>query len=302
MKIGFLLNQIDGRGTGNAVFNYAHYNEEILGNKSKIFTFPDSNHNHAMVEIFANRFNEIHTFSNASVEDVDAVYHIKSGESDIKYTRKPYLVHAVFDGSQPHGDRFAVISEWMGKRDKQSFVPHIVQHPLDPNTRSLRPEMGIPDDATVFGRIGGYDTFDIPWVWDAMKSALDLRPDYWFLFVNTAPELKHPRVIYFPETLNPNVKEAFVRSCDAMLHARNRGETFGISVGEFSVLGKPIFTYGKSYEKAHIYELKGTARTYDSKEELIELLLSYKRETEHAFYNKFTPYLVMQQFKEVFLD
>lgn len=305
MNIGFLLNQIDGRGTGNAVFNYAHYNEEILGNKSRIITMSGDKHNVDMVNIYAQRFGEIYTLAESVpheiLKDLDAVYHIKSGESTFKIYGIPYLVHAVFNGGEPHGDRFAVISEWMGKRDMQSFVPHIVQHPDSP-VDSLRTAMGIPETDTVFGRIGGYDTFDIPWAWDSIKKVLDLREDYWFLFVNTEPYLKHPRVIYYPETLNPNVKKSFIMTCDAMLHARKRGETFGISVGEFSVLGKPIFTYGKSYEKAHIYELKGTAKTYDDQEELTDLLLSYKREEAHPFYDKFTPELVMQQFKEVFLD
>ena len=41
MRIGFLNNQIDARGTGNAMFHYAHYNETILGNTSKIYTFQE---------------------------------------------------------------------------------------------------------------------------------------------------------------------------------------------------------------------------------------------------------------------
>lgn len=304
MNVGFLNNQIDARGTGNAVFNYAHYNEEILGNKSKIFTLGTPNHNKDMVDFYANRFGSIYLPDPWNLKDVDVLYHIKSGEMDAGsevYGMKgiPYLVHAVFK-SEPHGDRYAAVSEWMGKRDGIPFVPHIVTHPED-NDVNLREGMEIPLDATVFGRIGGYDTFDIPFVWEAIEEILALRPDYWFVFVNTAPGIKHERVRYYPETINPFVKQAFVKTCDAMIHARARGETFGISVGEFASLGKHIFTYADSYEKAHIYELKGTAKTYKTKEHLLNLLMEYKREPAHPFYDKFTPELVMEQFNDVFL-
>src|SRR6185295_770699 len=102
MKIGFLSNQIDGRGTGNAVFNYAHYNEEILGNQSKIFTFPDANHNPAMVNRYVARFGEIHIPTIEGLKDCDALYHIKSGENaGQRFSTIPYLVHAVFN-AEPH--------------------------------------------------------------------------------------------------------------------------------------------------------------------------------------------------------
>ena len=40
-KIAFHTNQLSIRGTEVALFQYAKYNEEILGNKSVIFTFPN---------------------------------------------------------------------------------------------------------------------------------------------------------------------------------------------------------------------------------------------------------------------
>jgi Fe-S oxidoreductase len=40
-KIAFHSNQLSIRGTEVALFQYAKYNEEILGNKSVIFTFPN---------------------------------------------------------------------------------------------------------------------------------------------------------------------------------------------------------------------------------------------------------------------
>lgn len=307
MRIGFLNNQIDGRGTGNAVYNYAHYNEEILGNKSKIFTLPSGNHNQEAVELYVKRFGSIHIPDSINLSDVDALYHIKSGENDgFKPANGiPYLVHAVFH-PEFHGDRFAVISEWMSSKHGFPYVPHIVE--LPDVKSNLRAFMGIPEDAKVFGRIGGYDSFDISWAWGAIDYVLKNTENTYFLFVNTAPEIQHPtRVRYFPATLNVNAKRAFINSCDAMLHARSRGETFGISVGEFSLAGKHIITYGQSYEKAHYFELRGTALRYDTQQDLIDILMNYATVPNHygkahAFYTRFGPERVMYNFKRVFLD
>lgn len=300
MKIGFLTNQIDSRGTGNAVYNYAHYNEEILGNKSKILTLQSTEHSPEAFDKFVNRFDNIYLATYENLLGCDALYHIKSGENDgTNSFGLPYLVHSVFK-SEVHGTRYAAISEWMGIRDSLPFVPHIVT--VADTSVDFRDALGIPQDATVFGRHGGLESFDIPFAWEAIREILLAREDMYFLFLNTYPVIDHPRVMHFPSTLKEEAKRAFINTCDAMIHARSRGETFGISVGEFSILGKPIFTYGGSYEKAHIYELKGTAKTYNDKNELIGLLYNYHREKAHPFYDRFTPELVMAQFKEVFLD
>src|SRR3989337_229670 len=204
MRIGFLNNQIDARGTGNAMFHYAHYNETILGNTSKIYTFQEREHSKSAVEIYKERFKEI-LFINNGIEDIDVLYHIKSGYKD--GFQAPvgisYVVHAVFD-NEPHGDRYATISEWSGQRYNLPFV--------DPK-----------------------------------------------------------RVICVDPSLNPWLKKAFINSCDAMLHARGRGETFGIAVGEFAVSGKPVITYDLSGERAHIHELGNKGIYYDSEEKLVDI-------------------------------
>lgn len=305
MKIGFLNNQIDNRGTGNAVFNYAHYNEVILGNNSKILTFPNANHDKDAVDKYINRFEHVYSvLDQYNLKDLDVLYHIKSGEDD--GFRPPngvkYAVHAVFH-PQLHGDKFAVISQWMADRDHFSFVPHIVELP-DTHV-NFRGALGIPENATVFGRHGGFDSFDIPWVWNSIDEILKYRDDVYFLFVNTQPggDIPHERVLYFPATVDDRAKRAFINTCDAMLHARSRGETFGIAVGEFAILGKPIFTYGGSYEKAHIFELRGTAHTYNDEDDLTAQLMAFNRNGQnHPFYDHFTPKNVMHKFEEVFLS
>lgn len=300
--IGFLNNQLDCRGTGNAVYNYAHYNEEILGNKSTIYTFADGKHDSGAYAKFQARF-RVSNVSD-SFSDLDALYHIKSGVNDGFSPGLPYLVHAVFN-NEPHGTIYATISPWMGERFKLPFVPHIVE--IFPTDEDLRDELGIPVDALVFGRYGGVETFTIPFVWDVINELLELRDDVYFLFMNTnvpnvtlfAPD----RVIFLQSTVDPSEKRKFINTSDAFLHARTQGETFGIAVGEFAIAGKPIVTYSGSPERSHLQELGSAAYLYNDKNTLKEMLrlMPTKQQIFNTGYIHFTPEKVMKKFKEVFL-
>jgi hypothetical protein len=88
-----------------------------------------------------------------------------------------------------------------------------------------------------------------------------------------------------------------------MLHARWHGETFGLAVGEFAVLGKPVITYGGSRERAHLEMLGEKALIYKSKEELLKVLREFRRRaivgTEYAEYAD--PKIVMEIFRKNFL-
>lgn len=313
MRVGFLNNQIDNRGTGNALFDYARYNEEILNNSSFIIV-PEGCARDAGMEIrLSDRFGTIHLLKNAGSLKLDALYHIKSGEDDgyRGIPDVPYLVHAVFN-HQPHGDKYAMVSEWLGSRHDSPFVPHIVTLPK--HQHNLRPHLNIPPTDIVFGRHGGRDTFDIPWVWDTVKSILRAREDVWFLFMNTdMPDHIRDfefgnRIIFVDPTSDPGFKRTFINTCDAMLHARERGETFGIAVGEFAICDKTIFTYKESPEQAHIEELlnSGYPYLYGYQTQLYMKMLDYIHFTPSVKYvggyKKYTPEFVMHKFKEVFLS
>ena len=147
------------------------------------------------------------------------------------------LVHAVFDGRTPHGDVFARIAPCVPGGGP--CVPHIVPR-RQATGPDLRHELGIPADATVFGRHGGRDVFDVPEARQAVLRVARDRPDTYFLFMNTDPigdpsstDCMH-NIIYLPRTLDEARKAAFIRSCDAMLHGRRSGESFGLAVAEFS--------------------------------------------------------------------
>lgn len=298
LKIGFMSNQLDNRGTGDALYNYAHYNEELLGNESRILTMDRGNHNQEAHRRFLDRFGEVFLLDN--LRGLDALYHIKSGYDDGIQTTIPYLVHSVFD-NQPHGTVYATVSPWMGARFGLPYVPHIVQtHPTDEN---LREQLGIPKDAVVFGRHGGTDSFDIPFVKNSISYYVQTDKRVYFLFLNTDKFVDHPRVVHLPATVDPKQKKMFINTCDAMIHARSRGETFGIAVGEFAISGKPIITYSESHERAHLEELGHFALTYkDTKslENQFDKVVAGPLLTWG--YGQYTPERVMAQFDEVFLS
>lgn len=313
MRVGFLSNQLDNRGTGNALFDYAHYNETILKNESKIFTFASAQHNALASERFKTRFGE-YTLINgpADIRDIDVLYHIKYGTDE--GFRAPrgirYAVHSVFE-IQPHGDRYAAVSSWLSRQGgKVDFVPHIVESEF--SVDDYREYLGISAGTVVIGRHGGYDTFDIPWIWEAIQDCIRVMPWVYFLFINTqAPSIimrdGGERVIFMSEKSGVD-KRLFLNTCDAMLHARKRGETFGLAIGEFASLGKPVMTYALSGERAHIEELGDEGLYYLDSEDVYGHIYnlsstSYLKEAApQVAYRSFTPHYVMDKFKKVFLD
>ena len=89
MKIIFHENQLCYRGTSNALFDYAYYNEEMLGNESMIL-YPKNSPNNAeeAIERFKKRFNVV-GYSDIKERDeiikkanADLFYAIKSGERE----------------------------------------------------------------------------------------------------------------------------------------------------------------------------------------------------------------------------
>jgi hypothetical protein len=60
VKIAFYSPHLSLRGTEVAMYDYAHYNEKILGNESIIIYHPNAKQNHpSTIQKFENRF-EVH--------------------------------------------------------------------------------------------------------------------------------------------------------------------------------------------------------------------------------------------------
>ena len=336
MKIAFLNNRIDERGSWQT-FLYAKYTHLILGHSTSILypsleydacfrpkkrrwfrrwfgkaSAPKSAKPHYDQNIAARMMREgfavRETDWDADFSGWDALYHMKSGENDGYSPRGTrYWVHAVFDAAQPHGDRYVAASQWLSRRDGTPYVPAIVEQVDDWQNR--REELGIPANAVVFGRFGGRDTFDIPWAWDAVQDVVTRFQNVYFVFVNTNVKRRHDRILDLPTIYDGEVsqevqKRRFINTCDYMLHARTRGETFGIAPAEFALCGKPVLTYGKSPEKSHI-DMLSKPQCYHDKAELVRLLekgvAGDLPAEDGGHYRECTPENVMPIFAEKFI-
>ncbi len=109
---------------------------------------------------------------------------------------------------------------------------------------------------------------------------------------------------YLPATVDPVEKAKFLATCDAMLHARWHGETFGLAVGEFAVLGKPVITFSESRERAHLEMLGNQALLYRHGGELAEKLREFRpHKTQGTQYEIFSePKIVISLFQKKFLE
>jgi glycosyltransferase involved in cell wall biosynthesis len=170
----------------------------------------------------------------------------------------------------------------------------------------IRTQLGIPKDAVVFGRHGGWESFDQISAQEAIRLVARKHPEIHFLFLNTADFLHHhhPNVHFLPASTDRIRVGRFIHTCDAMIHGRSRGETFGMAVAESAICGKPVFTWRHSPERNHLRWIREEAWLYSETEELAEKLMHFQKgETmDCSFVEEFSPVRVMEKFRKVFLS
>jgi len=313
MKIAFHTPQIDVRGSCVSLYDYAHYNETLLGNRSVIITPKVAEHQSIAVYKFAKRFKVLYYSSikelETLIEDCNILYTIKYGKKDTIVSKKvKTVVHCVFDLSEPHGDVYAAVSDTLAKKfGKTEFVHHMIGLKPSRTCDNMRKKLGIPEDAVVFGRHGGQDTFDLQIAKSAITHAVHDFPHVHFVFVNTPRFCEHPRVHHLDKIVDLDEKNRFIMTCDAMIHGQSLGETFGISIGEFSVNNKPIVAFnGKVWNDHYKTILKEQALWYLTDDECYKILTTFDpkdyKDKDMNCYSEYSPEKVMEQFKNVFID
>jgi glycosyltransferase involved in cell wall biosynthesis len=319
MKILFHENELNYRGTSIAMYDYADFNERLLGNESIIIYDKNCKTNHPLgIEKFKKRFEVLEYESFSEVEkiiqknNIDLLYAIKNGDQDGIVSKECKTgVHAVFKHFEPHGDVYAYVSRWLAEEmtdGKYPFVPHMVNFEEDIK-QDLRKELGIPTNAKVFGYYGGGQSFNIKFAQQVVEKIASKYKDIYFLFMGVDSFLMKKwwttipkNILFLPASSDVVYKQKFINTCTALLHARERGETFGITVAEFAIKGKPVITYANSTEQNHILELGENAYYYTNKNNLTEILLdSVLNLSAKESYEKFSPKPVMEKFKEVFM-
>jgi hypothetical protein len=317
MKIGFRTNGLSLRGTEIALYDYAHHNQQLLGNESVVFYRKGNPLNQSVFEKFSHQFKlcpydgqpELNRL--VEQEKIDLTYFIKSGERDDAFCESsPTLMHAVFPTKPEefHGDKYAFVSQWLAKEysnNKIPFVPHMIELPNEEG--DLRDQLGIPLSATVLGWYGGSDSFNLPFVREEVLAAIEKRSDLFFVFMNLEPFAKHTQLRFLPGNSDLNYKVKLINTCDGMLHARGIGESFGLACGAFSIKGKPVITYALSPQRSHIEILGDKAILYNGKKDLAEIFFHFDRKVQRtknwdAYSQQFCATEVMQKFKDVFID
>jgi len=306
------------RGTHIAIFDYALQNQKILGNDSIVFY--DRRSEQTQPSVFQkfqqefrlipyDQFDDVRAMS--ELGSIDAMYLIKSGERD-NYILPgvPNLVHAVFPQKidEMHGDVYAYVSKWLSdecSNGKIPYVPHMID--LRVSDKSLRSDLSIPEHVTVFGSYGGSDSFNLDFVKRTIIEIVDQNPQIVFLFMNIDRFIDHPQIIFLAGNSDPVFKSSFINTCDAMIHARGIGESFGLACGEFSMHNKPVITYALSPQRNHIDVLGSKAILYKGPQDLKKIFLdfdktSYQSQSWDCYSEAFSPAVVIKKFASVFLD
>ena len=295
---------LNERGTSIATYDYAHYNETVLGNKSIITSL-----NTSELKSFGKFNSRFETYIFESFTQIqkfpcDYFYSLKYGFNDnMLHHDAKNLVHVVFPSYEPHGDVYAYVSKWLTENhgNGSPYVSHMVNLPeVELNFKeffNIKNQLGI-------GWYGG-DNFEIPFAKQAVIDIALKRKDIIFLFMNQNSFCDLSNVIFIEGTTDQEQKVAFINTCDVMIHARERGETFGLAIAEFSSKNKPVITYYNSPERCHIDILGDKGLYYTDYTSLYSILsniqLSDIKDKNWNCYQNFTPENIMNKFNQVFL-
>jgi len=325
-KILFHAEQLNYRGTTNSILDYARYNQEILGNESAImYSEQDPTGVDVGSEVsVVNQIKELypvykysnHSEANEIASKFDFCYSQRAGLRVDLQTLKHQLiidttrfgVHCVFQWFDPHGDKYAYISKWLAEKvgaDNNTsglqWVPYIVH--LPPPNYNTREHLGIPANKFVIGRHGGYNTFDIDFVKTVIAKIADERNDIVFLFANTEKFIDHPNVIFMPPFFGQQQKSNFIQACDAMIHARTLGESFGLSICESLFWQKPVLAWEGGFDRNHVNLLKSQDLLYYNEEDLYKKIISLRDhcgKNYRSIVDPYGPYSVIKKFEAVF--
>ena len=299
---------LNERGTSITTYDYAHFNETILGNRSIIVSRKDGELK--SFDKFNSRFptylvTHLHeTYELAKKEKCEYYYALKYGFNDNNILPDiKNLVHVVFPSFEPHGDVYAYISKWLAKNHGNNFpyVPHMVNLP---NINEDYKEYFNTKNKLVVGWYGG-NNFELPFAKQAVIDVATKRKDIMFLFMNSDQFCNLDNVLFIDGTTDQEQKVAFINTCDMMIHARERGETFGLAIAEFSSKNKPVITYKNSPEQNHIDILGEKGIYYTDYNSLYNILTNIKiedlKKDDWNCYQEYTPENVMNQFNKIFL-
>ena len=329
MNNGFFIRHFSVRGTEVSIYEYALYNELLLHNKSFIIFLNENKRRQLGFAQYDNilSYNKFKIrFPMIEIEDISEMKHIiKQYKLDTFYTQTHgssediynfndqniwdgcrTIKHCVSDTRYPEGDIYMSISNHLNQIHNTSIpvVPLMTSlvETGSLTTDNLRKELNIPCDAIVLGRHGGPDTFDLPIAHESIKEFLKQNNNIYFLLMNTSPFYTHPNIIYLEPNVDIIYKTKFINTCNAMIHAGARGETFGLAIAEFSALNKPVITCPCG-NLEHIKILGDKGIYYNSPSDLINIFYNITHiinsKTDWNAYRDYSPRKIMDLFKTI---
>lgn len=224
-----------------------------------------------------------------SQHNFDLAYFQKSGARDDNCLKIPSVIHVVFQEYDPHGQSYIYISKWLANQMKSEIrSPKNVYRGLRARINGcsnalkfdylpLSSNVDLLDDSRdrnrfVLLRYGGNDSFDIPWVQNELINFVQTHPNAIAFMVNTNQFVDHERIRFLPKFTNATERNHLLSSCDVFLHARYRGESFGLAVVEAMQAGKPILSWSGGIDSHHVELLSGSGCLFSNRQELSEKL------------------------------
>ncbi|MBM5802175.1 MAG: hypothetical protein FJ077_15425 [Cyanobacteria bacterium K_DeepCast_35m_m2_023] len=268
MRINFVEGSIGYRGTTRAIRSYFKAIKKLFPSVEAEYTFLKNhplNKFNCGLELIEEgmKINAVSSFCEIETSHFDLLYHVTAEDmSEIHwFDRKGCntLIHQVGYQRPPkrkHSYHFAYTSYWQAISlgdGNNKVLPYIIDEPLYRiPVVEARAKLGIQSDRIVLGRHGGLDTWNLPFVEKALLTAANTNKKLHFIFMNTKRFCDHPSFTFLDGTRDDYKRELFLQSCDAMIHARWEGETFGLACAEFLIRKKPIITWNNSRERNHI--------------------------------------------------
>ena len=321
MIVGFLSNKMTLRGTEVGLYDYADQNETLLGNKSIIITRPlehvlqvsPRDVSPETQEKFKKRFEVQYYIEPSDVEKIiqdhkiDVVFIEKGGwnTDGLNFKSCKTINHIVFETREPHGTLCTSISHALNhlRGTNLPVLPQIIR--VFDTDENLRNQLNIPEDATVFGAQCGADEQTNENVKKAVSEICvdPKQSNIYFIYLNVdkfGPE--SPRLIFLPGTPDLRYKRMFINTCDAMLYARNGGETFGLACGEFAMCNKPVIATPGLEMHAHEDYLGNAMIRFTTQDQIQDILTHWenqKRDASQSIYKQFTAHNVMGLFQYI---
>jgi glycosyltransferase involved in cell wall biosynthesis len=290
MRVLLHDNQLCERGTTTSMMDYARV-LRTAGHDVEISYWKESHANvPAIISLIGEEFRLLPHSNRFEVpkeaSSFDAAYFIKAGGDDGLIAPGVHtLVHVVFQQYEPHGSRYAYISQWladsmrdqvMDRNGRELGLPLLgatakaagCENALDFTALELivniaipevgvRSQLGIPEEAFVILRFGGIDTFDLVWAQETVVRLLEENRDWYFIGLNTEQFTEHPRARFIPMVMDPVEKASVIAASDVFLTARGQGEAFGVAIVEALQIGIPVLAWKGGTDRNHVHLLAG---------------------------------------------